>query len=142
MRYLIKPVKTGKKGRLKILGEKIDINNIDLNYFRKETGCSENIQIHSAIVRAVAMKASVKVVIVYYLNDNKIKDYTIYFSTDEAHDAPHILDCYGARFQIEFLYRDAKQHTGLNNSQAREVVKLENHFNFSPTAVNIAKAVH
>jgi hypothetical protein len=46
------------------------------------------------------------------------------------------------RFQIEFLYRDGKQHTGLNDSQARSENKLHFQFNASLTSINIAKAIH
>ena len=31
-------------------------------------------------------------------------------------DAEEVLRCYEARFQIEFLFRDAKQHTGLGHA--------------------------
>jgi hypothetical protein len=44
-----------------------------------------------------------------------------------------------SRFQIEFLYRDGKQHTGLNDYQARGQKKLYFHFNASLTAINLAK---
>jgi len=37
------------------------------------------------------------------------------------------------------LYRDAKQHTGLNDCQARSKNKLDFHFNASLTTVNLAK---
>ena len=46
---------------------------------------------------------------------------------------------YQSRFQIEFLYRDSKQFTGLCDSQARSINKLHFHFNASLTAINIAK---
>jgi hypothetical protein len=42
---------------------------------------------------------------------------------------------------MEFNFRDAKQHTGLENCQARSEEKLYNHFNFSLTAVSLAKAI-
>ena len=44
-----------------------------------------------------------------------------------------------ARFQIEFIFRDAKQFTGLTDCQARDQQKLDFHFNTSLTALNIAK---
>ena len=49
---------------------------------------------------------------------------------------------YKARFQIEFLFRDAKQYTGLTHCQARSENKLYFHFNIALTAVNIAKTAH
>jgi hypothetical protein len=44
-----------------------------------------------------------------------------------------------ARFQIAFLFRDAKQFTGLCDGQARSQAKLDLHFNASLTAVTRAK---
>ena len=46
-----------------------------------------------------------------------------------------------SRFQIEFIYRDAKQFTGLNDCQARNANSLDFAFNASLSAVNIAKAL-
>nr|WP_318780841.1 transposase [Dendronalium phyllosphericum] len=46
---------------------------------------------------------------------------------------------YKLRFQIEFIFRDAKQFTGLSDCQARDVKKLDFHFNASFTALNLAK---
>ena len=112
------------------------------NYFTKEKSDNEDILIYSATVRAVALKRNVKVVIVFYQTKKNNKAYNIYLSTDTTITALDILDCYQARFQIEFLYWDAKQHTGLNNCQARDEKKLDNHFNLSLTAINIAKTVH
>ena len=56
--------------------------------------------------------------------------------------ATDILLYYRCRFQIEFLYRDGKQYTGLNDSQARSENKLHFQFNASLTSINIAKVIH
>jgi hypothetical protein len=42
-----------------------------------------------------------------------------------------IIGYYQLRFQIEFLIRDAKQHAGLEECQARSETKLYNHFNMA-----------
>ncbi|HYO06644.1 MAG TPA: hypothetical protein VER14_06650 [Phototrophicaceae bacterium] len=49
---------------------------------------------------------------------------------------------YGLRFQVEFLIRDAKQFTGLQDCMARDEQKLHTHFNIALTAVSIAKAAY
>jgi IS4 transposase len=49
-----------------------------------------------------------------------------------------IIDYYRFRFQIEFLFRDAKQFTGLNHCQSRSKEKLNFHFNLSLAAINMA----
>jgi hypothetical protein len=49
-----------------------------------------------------------------------------------------------SRGKIDFLQlaRFVKQHTGLNDSQARSENKLHFQFNASLTSINIAKAIH
>jgi len=63
----------------------------------------------------------------------------LYFSTDIKLEALDVLKYYQSRFQIEFLYRDGKQPTGLNDCQARSKNKPDFHFNASLMAINIAK---
>ena len=46
---------------------------------------------------------------------------------------------YKARFQIEFIFRDAKQFTGLTDAQTRDPQRLHFHFNATLTTLNIAK---
>jgi hypothetical protein len=43
------------------------------------------------------------------------------------------------QFHIEFLIRDAKRYTGLEECQARGEMKLYNHFNLSMMAVSLMK---
>ncbi|MDP4291928.1 MAG: transposase [Bacteroidota bacterium] len=62
----------------------------------------------------------------------------LHFSTDLPQEGKQIVRYYRSRFQIEFQYRDAKQHTGLTHCQAKSENKLDFHFNASLTAVNLA----
>ncbi len=48
---------------------------------------------------------------------------------------------YKARFQIEFLFRDAKQFAGFSDCQARDQAALHFHFNASVTVVNVARLI-
>ena len=50
-----------------------------------------------------------------------------------------ILTYYKARFQIEFLFRDAKQFVGINTHDVRSANKINFHINTSLTVVNLAK---
>ncbi|MDR2057774.1 MAG: transposase [Dysgonamonadaceae bacterium] len=50
-----------------------------------------------------------------------------------------IVEYYRSRFQIEFIYRDAKQHCGLADCRARSKNRLDFHFNAALTTVNLAK---
>ena len=58
-------------------------------------------------------------------------------STDLEQNPLEILTFYQLRFQIEFLFRDAKQFTGLTHCQARDEAKLDFHFNMSLAAINV-----
>lgn len=49
---------------------------------------------------------------------------------------------YASRFQIEFLYRDAKQNTGLNDGQSRSKEKIYFQTNIALTTINVAKIFH
>lgn len=49
---------------------------------------------------------------------------------------------YAARFQIEFVFRNAKQFTGLTHCQARSKESLEFHFNMSLSLLNLARIEH
>jgi len=140
--YVIEKQPTGKRGRPKSVGEKVNAKNLDLNYFTKIASENPDEKIFSAVLKSVSLKTQVRVVIVQKIKNEKIIDAKIYFSTDTKITANEILKIYCTRFQIEFLYRDAKQHTGLTNCQARNEEKLHFHFNISLTAVSLARAVH
>ena len=63
--------------------------------------------------------------------------YALLFSTDLELDPHRLLYYYQLRFQIEFIFRDAKQFTGLCHCQARDEDKQDFHFNMSLAALNI-----
>lgn len=50
------------------------------------------------------------------------------------------MEYYGARFQIEFLFRDGKQFAGLSDCQARAQKALDFHFNAALATLNLVRA--
>ena len=141
LKYLYQVSPTGKRGRPSKYAGKIDIANIDTDYFELIEQ-NQQATMYSAVVYSKALKRNIRLVHVTYANDKGKLTRKLYFSTDTQMDALQILDCYQSRFQIEFLYRDAKQYTGLNDSQARSENKLNFHFNAALTTINIAKVEH
>ena len=141
LQHLYLGEKTGKRGRSKEYDGKVNIHKPDMNHFKIVHQDAERI-IFSATVFAKALKRKIKLALVQYLNEDtgKIKTTKIYFSVDLNLSAWHIVWFYGLRFQIEFIYRDANQFTGLENSQARSKEKLHFHFNTSLTTVSLAKS--
>jgi len=61
------------------------------------------------------------------------------FSTDTTIAPIRPYEYYKSRFQIEFIFRDAKQFTGLCDCQSRRQKALDFHFNASLAALNLAK---
>jgi hypothetical protein len=63
----------------------------------------------------------------------------VLFRTDVALEPQRLYRSDQARFQIEFLLRDAKQLTGLREGQARAKAQRDCHFNASWSAVTVAQ---
>ena len=141
LKYLYKGPHTGKKGRPRKYDGKIISNDIDKEYFRFIFSNEEE-TVYAAEVYSKALKRNIMLVHVTYPKANGKDARKLYFSTDVSMDPSEVLLYYHSRFQIEFLYRDGKQHTGLNDSQARSENKLHFQFNTSLTSINIAKAIH
>jgi len=141
LKYISKDKPTGKKGRPRKYSGKIILNDIDKTYFTFISQDEES-TVYSAEVYSKALKRTIKLVHVTYRNAKGKKTCKLYFSTDVSMPATDILLYYRSRFQIEFLYRDGKQYTGLNDSQARSENKLHFQFNTSLTSINIARVVH
>lgn len=135
-KYRGKP--TGKRGRPRKFEGRIDMNEPNTNYFDKEI-CNEGLTIYTAVVYSKAFARDIKLAIAVFIKDKREITRKLYFSTDLEQTGSQIVRYYRSRFQIEFLYRDAKQHTGLSDCQARSKNKLDFHFNTSLTAVNLAK---
>ena len=72
------------------------------------------------------------------LYNTKTYKHILLACTDLDLDAFTIVEYYRLRFKIEFLFRDAKQFTGLTHCQARSKEKIDFHFNLSLAAVNMA----
>ena len=85
-------------------------------------------------VYSKAFKMDIKLAIAIFYKEAKETARKLFFSTDLKQSGEKIVRYYQARFQIEFLYRDAKQFTGLTNCQGRSKNKLDFHFNATLTA--------
>lgn len=138
-RYLGRHPK-GKRGPKQKYAGKVDVQNLNFEHFRAIIEETEY-KAYQAVVYAKALKRWVKVVVVHELDkEGDIKKVKVYFSTDVQQEGSDIFIYYKTRFQQEFLYRDAKQHTGLEQGQSRDKDKMHFHFNASLTAVSLAKA--
>lgn len=110
----------------------------DLSRFDHVKTLNDKSEIYTAIVHSVLLKKNVRVVVLISSNSN-ITTRAILFSTDTELNALTILSYYKARFQIEFLFRDAKQYTGLTHCQSRRKQAIEHQVNASLTSLNLLK---
>lgn len=143
LKYLYRGPKTGKKGRPQQFTGKVDLKNLDMSVFKEEYSVDGKLvfKLYTADVWAVSLKREVRVVIVDYIDsDKKRQTRKVFFSTDLSLSARDIFDIYRTRFQLEFVFRDAKQFTGLTHCQARNKEALSFAFNASLSSVNVARA--
>lgn len=130
------------RGRPKVYDGKVNVKQLSDQHFSL---CVQESHwnAYQGRVYAKALKRWVRVVIVQHFdNKGNIKKVKIYFATDLNLQGETILLYYRNRFQIEFLYRDAKQFVGLQQCQSREETRLDFHFNTALTTVSLAKALH
>ncbi|MBR3646979.1 MAG: transposase [Paludibacteraceae bacterium] len=143
LKYLYTGEKTSKRGRPKQFDGVVDLTNLKEDVFSTESYDWDGVEvkIHSAVVYAVSLKRNVKVVIVDFDDsDKKTLTRKVFFSTDCSMSAKDVIDIYRSRFQIEFLFRDAKQFTGLCHCQSRNIEAMDFAFNLSLSAINVARA--
>ena len=140
MRYLYTGPKREKgSGRQKVYDGKVNWQDVSrFTYHHTQ----EDIALYSLVINHKCFKRNLKVVVLVNEKIKRKKNYVILFSTDTHLDAQTILMYYKARFQIEFIFRDAKQFTGLSDAQTRDQKRLNFHFNAALTTLNLSKAEH
>lgn len=139
LRYHYKGLQKGGRGRPRQYAGRIDFTQPDFDYFELSYQDAE-LRIYSAVVNCPFLKRDIKLAYTQYLDEAGLPThYKLYFSTDLHLSAWLIVKYYRLRYQQEFLIRDAKQFTGLNDCQARSVNKIDYHINTSLSAINVAK---
>lgn len=130
------------RGRKRQFSGKIDAKNLDLSQFR---ACIEedNWTAFEGLAYAKSLKKWVKTVVVqHYKTDGSIKNCKIFIATDLTITGADLYLYYHLRFQIEFVFRDAKQHLGLTHCQSTQEHRLNFHHNFVLTILSLTKVVH
>lgn len=136
-RYLYRGPHQKRPGPRRQYDGKVDLHDVSrLDYVGE---IEPGIALYTAVVNSPHFKRNLRLA---YLLDRrkpgKVR-YAVLFSTDTDLDARELVRLYRLRFQVEFIFRDAKQYTGLSDCQARSQARLAFHFNASLTALNIAR---
>ena len=131
-----------RKGRPTEFGNKFDPTNLDPAYF---TCCieEEDFRIYETTLYSGSLKRYLRVAVMHrYDKQGNFKNHSIFCATDLTLSGIDIFVYYKSRFQIEFLYRDAKQYAGLEHCQSKDELKLDFHFNTALTTVSLVKAIY
>ena len=114
------------------------VNLKDHRRFQVVERLEAGVVLYTAVVGSVSLKRKVR--LAYLLKEHPgCRRYGVLFSTDVEIAPTFLYRCYAARFQIEFVFRDARQYTGLADCQARSPEAIDTHVNASLMALNLAK---
>ena len=144
LRYLYTGPDHRGKGRPKQFDGPVDVRCLRMDQVKPCAQAEDGSWIaYELTANVLAWKRTAKLVIVHELRpDGQIKAVRIIACTDPSMDGGEVLLAYHSRFQIELLYRDAKQHLGLTHCQARSQTKMHYHLNAALSTVSLAKAAH
>lgn len=126
----------GKRGRKRRYDGKVDYKDLSRWQYVGIDHQMAHLELYTQVLNSPRFKRDFRVVLVRNIRLNR---YILLACTDLELSARNILRFYQLRFQIEFLFRDAKQFAGLNHCQARDANKLHFHFNMSLAAINLAR---
>lgn len=142
MRFRFTGPRTGKAGRPKTYDGKVDWQDLsrfdlaDLSALDLDPG----VEGYTAELYHCSLKRWLRVLVLVWYTANGKRHHAIFATTDLQCAAVEVLRMYQGRFQIEFLFRDAKQFAGLTECQARNEAALDFHFNAALATVSAARA--
>ncbi len=131
------------KGRRRIYGDRVDYDNLPAKHLKSdETKDHIRTRIYqmNVIHKKFADSLNVVIIIKENVKTGKVAR-IILFSSDLKLEWKKIIDYYRLRFQIEFNFRDAKQHWGLEDFMVTKKQSVFNAANLSLWMVNISQAM-
>jgi len=99
-----------------------------------------HLHLYTAVVWHKTLQRRLRIVVLLNRKDPAKPRFIVLGSTDPELNGHKLVELYAARFQIEFLFRDSKQFTGLLDCQARVASALDFHFNASLATLNLVRA--
>ena len=131
------------KGRPPVYGDRVDYSNLPDSHLESEKTekhiCTRIYQLN-VLHKKIAGPLNVVIISKKNLKTGKVA-HVILFSTDLELEWEKIIDYYRLRFQIEFNFRDAKQHWGLEDFMVIKQQSVFNAANLSLWMVNVSQAM-
>lgn len=115
----------------------IDKKNLDLSKMEEIHVDGVEGKLYTLIANVITLGRNVRLVI-WVTPEGKTK---LFFSTDLEMSGVDVVEYYKTRFQIEFVFRNCKEYTGLCDNQSRNINKLHFAFNASLASENVAKVL-
>jgi DDE superfamily endonuclease len=109
----------------------------------EELGTMEDappLHLYTAVVWHKTLQRRLRLVGLLNRKDPAKPRFIVLGSTDPELNGHKLVELYAARFQIEFLFRDSKQFTGLLDCQARAASAIDFHVNASLATLNLVRA--
>lgn len=139
LRYLYTGPRQKRRGRPKLYDGKVNFSDLGRFEHLGTVQEAEHLHLYTAVLYHVRLKRRLRVVVVVSTQDPQKPRYVVLASTDSELDGRELYRLYRARFQIEFIFRDAKQFTGLTDCQSRHKQALDFHFNAALATLNLAR---
>jgi putative transposase len=130
----------GGRGARKKYGEKLNYENLPPKYMKKSERVGEvETRFYQGKFLSKRFGSPLNVVIIEKMDASKQKaGQAILFSSDLELKWEKLVEYYSLRFQIEFNFRDAKQHFGLEDFMNQTETGVENAANLSFLMVNLS----
>jgi putative transposase len=127
-------------GRRRRYGEKINYEKLAKKYLKNSESEGATItNYYQGIFLSKSFGCQLNVVVIEKINLQTRKiGQAILFSSDTQLNSEKLVEYYSLRFQIEFNFRDAKQHFGLEDFMTTTETGVENAANLSFLMVNLS----
>lgn len=129
-----------RRGRPRLYDGKVNYQDLSRFQYLGRVAEADHLHLYTAVLYHVTLKRRLRVVVVLDCRNQNKRRYAVLASTDTSLAGEQLYLFYHARFQIEFIFRDAKQFTGLVECQARDQRALNYHFNAALSTLNLARA--
>jgi DDE superfamily endonuclease len=140
LRFLYTGKREKRRGRPRLYDGKVDFQDLSRFQYLGTVDEADHLHLYTAVLYHITLKRRLRVVVVVDCRDpNKLR-YAGLASTETLLAGKELYRFYRARFQSEFIFRDAKQFTGLVVCQARDGQALHFHFNAALSTLNVARA--
>jgi hypothetical protein len=140
LRYLYSG-KQKRRGRPRLYDGKVLWKAFEPQRWQDEGELEPGVRLWSACLHHVSLGRTIQVALLRKTASTSVSgSQVLLFSTDLSLSGRQIVRLYRARFQIEFLFRDAKSGAGLTHCQARSTQAIAFHWNLALAALNVAKA--